>query len=215
VTKSERLLYLIRIMRGKKPVRLGELSGICHVSQRTIYRDLLSLGKLNVQVRADSSGYRIGRELSQYSVLTEFPQDIDLLRLSLRTSRLASHSLFKERLSSIDTRLGASDGPPAYRSRQSRIQFAEPLEIIPDTVVDFVVIPFLDALATDSLVVLVRTGGAESDPVEPRGFRLVEGQIILICRELGARDSVQILGSDILRVRVELRPKHYRKSKTG
>ncbi len=120
MTKAERLLYLIDLMHSSKGVKIEEICGRCRVSQRTIYRDLRSLGRLNYPVEFNQ-GYRLARGVPRASQIT--PTEIRLIRLCLRTSRAAASVKLRPLLRAIDRKLASSDGGrPVEPSGKSELQ---------------------------------------------------------------------------------------------
>ena len=107
MTKAERLLYLIELMHSSKGLKLQEICSRFQVSQRTIYRDLRSLDKLNYPVEF-KHGYRLARGVPKGSQITAV--EIRLIRLCLRTSRVAASPRLRPMLRVIDRKLAHSNG---------------------------------------------------------------------------------------------------------
>jgi predicted DNA-binding transcriptional regulator YafY len=58
MTRAERLIALIRLLKRQKPLTMQELCKKCGVSERSMYRDLRTLGELGFPVSYDN-GYRL------------------------------------------------------------------------------------------------------------------------------------------------------------
>ncbi len=53
MTKSERILFLIELLKARGCVERGEAAEACGISERTLYRDLQTLARLNMPVVSD------------------------------------------------------------------------------------------------------------------------------------------------------------------
>lgn len=100
MTKSERLMYLVNMIRNKGTVLVREMAVECGVSQRTIYRDVKSLMKLNFPLYYDN-GYRLARDIS-----FPFPgldsEDVELICYSFRNNPLSNHPFFTQKFRVIE-----------------------------------------------------------------------------------------------------------------
>jgi hypothetical protein len=100
MTKAERLIYLVNMIRNRGTALVCEMANECEVTQRTIYRDINSLMKLNFPLYYNN-GYRLARDVG-------FPfaglnmEDIELICYSLRNNPLSRHPFFKRRLRIIE-----------------------------------------------------------------------------------------------------------------
>lgn len=119
MTKSERIMFLINLIRTEGAASILDLSRKCKVSQRTIYRDLASLEKMNIPIVADQSGYHLAEE-SAFSFFDLSPEDLDLLRFCLRNNPLADQPYFSKRLRRLEKMIsgrqpqGKNDGHARY-----------------------------------------------------------------------------------------------------
>jgi predicted DNA-binding transcriptional regulator YafY len=103
MTKAERIMFLINLIRSGDAGSIDELSEKCDVSPRTIYRDLESLQKMNIPVYFDA-GYHI-KEEADLSFLDVDAGDAELIIFCLRNNPLANHTYFKNRLANLQERL--------------------------------------------------------------------------------------------------------------
>ena len=62
MTKAERLMFLVTMIRHRGTVLVREMADECGVSPRTIYRDMNSLIKLNFPLYYEN-GYRLARDI--------------------------------------------------------------------------------------------------------------------------------------------------------
>ncbi len=103
MTKSERLMYLISLMRNRRVMAVAEMSGLTGVSQRTIYRDMASLSRMNVPVYYDN-GYRLARDTG-VPLMGLGDDDIELVCICLRNNVLTEFPYFARRFRVIEQKL--------------------------------------------------------------------------------------------------------------
>ncbi len=105
MTKAERLIYLVNMIRNRGTALVSEMASEYEVTQRTIYRDINSLLKLNFPLYYDN-GYRLAREV-------DFPfaglsmEDVELICYSLRNNPLSRHPFFRRRFRVIEQNVQA------------------------------------------------------------------------------------------------------------
>jgi predicted DNA-binding transcriptional regulator YafY len=58
MSKSERLIFILSVLRGNKFLRAKDLAQKCGVSERTIYRDIISISGINIPIYYEN-GYRL------------------------------------------------------------------------------------------------------------------------------------------------------------
>jgi predicted DNA-binding transcriptional regulator YafY len=56
--KTERLLYILSLLRGNKRFRARDLANRCGVTERTIYRDVISISGSNIPIYFED-GYKV------------------------------------------------------------------------------------------------------------------------------------------------------------
>ena len=100
MTKAERLFHIVSFLKIRGKADILELAKECSVSQRTVYRDFLSLSKLDVRIYYEN-GYRLSRtqELATFSVTLE---QYELIRFALRFNPLYEMPYFQGKLKAID-----------------------------------------------------------------------------------------------------------------
>ncbi len=103
MTKSERLFYILNLLKERGSIHVEELARKCDVSPRTVYRDIDTL--LHMGIRIDyNNGYRLapnsvlpGEELDA--------TDFSIINCCLHSSLLYKDKYFKERIDSIEKKL--------------------------------------------------------------------------------------------------------------
>ena len=103
MTKSERLFYILNLLKERGSIHVEELARKCDVSPRTVYRDIDTL--LHMGIRIDyNNGYRLapnsvlpGEELDA--------TDFSIINCCLRNSLLYKDQYFKERIDAIEKKL--------------------------------------------------------------------------------------------------------------
>jgi predicted DNA-binding transcriptional regulator YafY len=103
MTKSERLMYILGLLKNRTAVHIADLARECSVSERTVYRDLNSLMKLGYVIQ-----YRDGYKLNPTSDVPHpslEAADIALINYSLRTNPLRQHPYFKRRFRIAEQKL--------------------------------------------------------------------------------------------------------------
>jgi len=65
MTKTERLLFIINLLKVKKTITFDKLLEKCRVSKRTLYRDIAFLSELNFPISYDKNkGYRLTKKIN-------------------------------------------------------------------------------------------------------------------------------------------------------
>lgn len=113
MSKAERLMHLINLIRQRGPVLVSEMAGECGVTPRTIYRDVNSLSKLNFPVYYDN-GYRFAQDVG-FPVTRLTEKDVELICFCLCSHPLCRNPFFQSRFRFIERKLRAKS------RRRSRI----------------------------------------------------------------------------------------------
>lgn len=103
VTKSERLMFLINLLRTRRVQSVPQMSATCEVTERTIYRDLCSLSRMNIPVYYDK-GYRLAQEIA-FPCAELGAEDLELLCFCLRFNPLTRHAFFARRFRMIERKV--------------------------------------------------------------------------------------------------------------
>ena len=120
MTKSERLIYIINLIRNHDGIQIDEIAELSEVSQRTAYRDISSLIQMRVPVRYDN-GYRVV-STARMPPTELTPADFDLIRFAFRASDLFASKYFRERFRAIEEII-AGDLLPSQSKKRTRVHF--------------------------------------------------------------------------------------------
>ena len=118
MTKSERLMHVIELMRRPDGVSVEELQKTFKVSERTVFRDLSFLAQLNVPVYFDGA-YHVAEKFSLRSAGMDYV-DVEILLHSLACSPLMEYPAVAERCREVMSRLRQYQ-PPAARKEYRRL----------------------------------------------------------------------------------------------
>jgi predicted DNA-binding transcriptional regulator YafY len=137
MSKYDRLLYILNLLRSRNKLRASDLAKECEVSERTIYRDIIDLSSANIPIYFDD-GYKLLTD----AFLPPLNFDLDdylTLKLALESSPLSQQSPLKRSakrvLTKIDTNL--SSGLKAKLSEISAEGEKEPVKIDVKSTSDF------------------------------------------------------------------------------
>ncbi len=98
MTKSERLFFLAQLVKNRAPITIKQMSRECGVSERTLYRDVVSLSELNVPIFHDpGKGYRLSRNI-EFRFGEIRSDEADLILFCLYHNPLNNSPFFKRRL---------------------------------------------------------------------------------------------------------------------
>ncbi|HEX9911991.1 MAG TPA: YafY family protein [candidate division Zixibacteria bacterium] len=132
MNKFDRLLYILNLLRTKQSLQAVDLARECQVSERTIYRDIISLSSANVPIYFDD-GYKLLTD-AFLPPLNFSIDDYLVLKLGLGSSPLSINTPLgksaKRVLSKIDSGLSQE-----VKNRLSDL--GDPLRITLKTTVDF------------------------------------------------------------------------------
>lgn len=104
VTRAERLMFLVQYLRQQRVASVAQMSAACGVSERSIFRDIASLSRMNIPIYYDR-GYRLLREPSLPTRRLS-SDELALIRYALACSPLAQELFWATRLRQIDQKLG-------------------------------------------------------------------------------------------------------------
>jgi len=110
MTKAERLLYLITLIRSYRNLTSKQLAEKCGVSERTIFRDINSLAAARFPIYYDR-GYKFldGAFLPTLNMTEE---ELSVLKLALEFSPIKSNSSMMQLGKSIQAKLEAAKKKP-------------------------------------------------------------------------------------------------------
>ena len=132
MSKFDRLLYILNLLRSRHFLKAEDLARECQVSERTIYRDIISLSSANVPIYFDD-GYKLLTDAFLPPLNFSF-DDYLVLKLGLGSSPLSINTPLgksaKRVLSKIDAGLSQE-----VKNRLSDL--GDPLRVTLKTTVDF------------------------------------------------------------------------------
>ncbi|HWR84321.1 MAG TPA: HTH domain-containing protein [Candidatus Deferrimicrobium sp.] len=160
MTKAERLLYLINMIRNRGTVLVSEMAGECGVSQRTIYRDVVSLTKLNFPLFYDH-GYRLARDTG-FPPEGLQPEDLELICYALRNNPLTMQPYFSRRLRIIEQSLRARFSRKTASSHVSFFIFDKKPAALEKSPQMDIIARFLKAIAERRMIVVGMSDGSRS-----------------------------------------------------
>ena len=105
MTKAERLIYLVNLLRERGSMFVGDMSTECGVSPRTIYRDLSSLLKMNIPIYY-KNGYRLQDDANIPSMELG-ADDAELIFYAVRNNPISQHPFFRNKFQAIEQKLRA------------------------------------------------------------------------------------------------------------
>ncbi|PKK82212.1 MAG: hypothetical protein CVT49_14895 [candidate division Zixibacteria bacterium HGW-Zixibacteria-1] len=103
MTKSERLLYVVSLLRGREKISINDLCRLCGISKRTVYRDIRSLKQANITINCDR-----GYFLTEQNVFPELKLNSDeqeLLGFCLNYTPLNRSAHFTRKLAEIESKI--------------------------------------------------------------------------------------------------------------
>ena len=93
-------MFLINMLKTRRVLSVPQMSASCEVTERTIYRDLCSLSRMNIPVYYDK-GYRLAHEVA-FPCVELGAEDLELLCFCLRFNPLTRHAFFARRFRMIE-----------------------------------------------------------------------------------------------------------------
>ncbi|MBU0984593.1 MAG: HTH domain-containing protein [candidate division Zixibacteria bacterium] len=197
MAKTERLMKLIGLIRNRNVVSVAEMSEACGVSQRTIYRYLNTLTRMDIPLTAlEGGGVQMTDETAADSGLTS--EDMEILSFCLQNNPLARYDYFAHRLDRIQDSIGLSNTPKASlletgttttektsNERESRLleQFA------------------VAKAQSHRLTVHTASGGLSNETVIPRSIKIDQSGVRLVVETEG-KTRREINLNDVVRLNV-------------
>jgi len=103
MTKSERLLKIVRLFRRQHKISLDELSRTCDISKRTVYRDILTLKQLDFEICFDDGYFLDGQTIFPELKLDD--EEAELLGFCLNYTPLHQSPHFRRKLAEIERKI--------------------------------------------------------------------------------------------------------------
>ncbi len=105
MTKTERLVYLIRLLQNGKRYMIDEIAVSCRTSRRTAYRDIKSLAEMSFPFVYDGSGGYQLKTGAEGESLAFTPLDHEILGYSLKCSPLNKLAAFDQVIRNLEAKL--------------------------------------------------------------------------------------------------------------
>ncbi len=105
MTKTERLVYLIRLLQNGKKYMINEIAVSCRTSRRTAYRDIKSLAEMSFPLVQDGSGGFQLKTGAEGENLEFTPLDYEILGYSLKCSLLNKLEVFDQIIRNLEAKL--------------------------------------------------------------------------------------------------------------
>ncbi len=105
LTKYDRLLYILNLLRSRRNLTAGKLAAECGVTERTIYRDIVALSEANIPIYFDN-----GYKYASGNFLPPLNFNVDeytALKKILETTPLSHIARDKKIIKSIKTKIDA------------------------------------------------------------------------------------------------------------
>ena len=178
MTKSERLMHVIEMMRRPDGVTVEELRKTFHVSERTVFRDLSFLAQLNVPVYFDGA-YHVAEKFSLRAAGMDYV-DVELLLYSLACNPLMEYPAVAERCRDIMSRLRQYQPPAARKEFQRLISGREKQPTQAKQVDSEMLRIFLDAVSRRRMIRLTTTRSRKPGLYLPVGIRFDGNRPVLM-----------------------------------
>ncbi|MCK4225051.1 MAG: HTH domain-containing protein [candidate division Zixibacteria bacterium] len=117
MSKYDRLLYVLNLLRGRPGLSASQLARECEVSERTIYRYITSLSSANIPIYFDK-GYRLLSD-AFLPPLNLTPDDYLVLKMALSSSVFANRSPLRKQAKSVLAKIEANLGPAVKKDMDS------------------------------------------------------------------------------------------------
>ena len=117
MSKYDRMLYILNLLRSRKNLNAASLAKECGVTERSIYRDILSLSEANVPIYYEN-GYKLATDNFLPPLNFTF-EEYTALRLALESTPLNLTGNYGEILKNIRAKV-ESNLPDAVREQKKR-----------------------------------------------------------------------------------------------
>lgn len=105
MSKSDRLLHILNLLRSRRNLNAARLAQECGVTERSIYRDIISLSEANIPVYYDR-GYKLASDNFLPPLNLDF-EEYSALRLALESSPLARRVRYKSLIKRVSSKIEA------------------------------------------------------------------------------------------------------------
>ena len=101
--KYDRLIHILNLLRTRKNMNAELLAEECQVTERTIYRDIISLSEMNVPIYYDN-GYKLASDYFLPPINFSF-DEYRLMITALESTPLIKEAVFAEAYKSLRPKL--------------------------------------------------------------------------------------------------------------
>ncbi len=120
MTKHDRLLYILNLLRARKSLNASALAGECSVTERTIYRDLISLSEAEVPIYFDR-GYKLASDSFLPPLNFNF-DEYQAIKLALESTPLRKTARYGEALRRVRAKIEAGLNDSVKQRRRTSIE---------------------------------------------------------------------------------------------
>ncbi|MEW6412929.1 MAG: YafY family protein [Candidatus Zixiibacteriota bacterium] len=103
MNKYDRMLHILNLLRTRRNLNAARLADECGVTERSIYRDIISLSEMNVPIYYDN-GYKLASD-NFLPALNFTADEYHLLRLALESSPLIKAGGYEEVFKSVKAKI--------------------------------------------------------------------------------------------------------------
>lgn len=103
MNKYDRMLHILNLLRTRRNLNAQKLAEECGVTERSIYRDIISLSEMNVPIYYDN-GYKLASD-NFLPVLNFTFDEYRLLKLALQASPLARTPAYQDAFRSVKAKI--------------------------------------------------------------------------------------------------------------
>ena len=147
MSKYDRLLHVLNLLRARHGLKTSDLARECEVSERTIYRDIIALSSANIPIYFDN-GYRLLSD-AFLPPLNFTLEDYLVLKLSLSSSVLMENSPLRKYAKRVLAKIEGNLNP-RLKTEMGRIK--EPLKITIKSTSDFSKLSLIFKLIEQSML---------------------------------------------------------------
>lgn len=147
MSKYDRLLHMLNLLRARQGLKTSDLARECEVSERTIYRDIIALSSANIPIYFDK-GYRLLSD-AFLPPLNFTLEDYLVLKLSLSSSILVENSPLRKYAKAVLAKIEGNLNP-TLKADIDKIE--EPLKISIKSTSDFSKLSLIFKLVEQSIL---------------------------------------------------------------
>ncbi|UCE24332.1 MAG: YafY family transcriptional regulator [Candidatus Zixiibacteriota bacterium] len=103
MNKYDRMLHILNLLRTRRNLNAQKLAEECGVTERSIYRDIISLSEMNVPIYYDN-GYKLASDNFLPALNFSF-EEYHLLKLALESSPLIKTNAYSETFRSVKAKI--------------------------------------------------------------------------------------------------------------